>query len=435
MDGDPITNIRSRQEHSFDSGSHPALYGVLMAASIDHRHLRSALEFALLMANEGQKLKPPMKFPAGLRPFMKQQRVPTASLPALRRVVEGDDDFRQRLGRGAVPELVDAVGMVWLQRPDGWQAQIDELVANVDAAAAEADLATQLRRSEKRREAAASVAARAQAEVVALAQSVGQRDLVIEGLRSDVVKLRDEIATMRTELIDVRNELRHSRDREAAAVSRVAAAEVAMRDAQHAQHDAEHVRDDVLSHRADEVADRSELGRLAATAEALAAQLAALSASTEVGAARRPAERRALSLPGGVLGSSATAAEFLLRSGASVLIDGYNVAKLAWPKLDLAGQRVVLLDVIENMARRFGSDITVVFDGADVIGATADGRRVVRVMYSPAGVTADDVIRDEVRRLPNTRPVVVVTSDQEIVRDVRAMGANTMFSDQLLSLA
>jgi predicted RNA-binding protein with PIN domain len=405
-----------------------------MALTVDHRHLRSALEFAVLMANEGQKLKPPMKFPAALRPFMKQQRVPTVALPGLRRVVEGDVDFRQRLGRAAVPELVDDIGLLWLQRPDGWETRIDELVARIEAAAIETDLTTQLRRSEKRREAAASVTARSQAEIVALAQAVAQRDGVIEALGTDVVKLREELNTMKAELIDVRNELRHARDREAAAVSRLAAAESAMREAQLAQHDAEHVRDDVLSHRAREVADRSELARAAASAEALAAQLAALSAGTGTGSARRPPERRALSLPGGVLGSSSAAAEFLLRSGASVLIDGYNVAKLAWPKLDLAGQRVVLLDVVENLARRFGCDITVVFDGADVIGSTADGRRVVRVMYSPSGVTADDVIRDEVRRLPQTRPVVVVTSDQEIIRDVRALGANTLFSDQLLSL-
>jgi predicted RNA-binding protein with PIN domain len=44
------------------------------------------------------------------------------------------------------------------------------------------------------------------------------------------------------------------------------------------------------------------------------------------------------------------------------------------------------------------------------------------------------VIRDEVRRLPATRQVVVVTNDQQIVRDVRAMGANTISSDQLLAL-
>src|SRR5690606_137441 len=176
-----------------------------------------------------------------------------------------------------------------------------------------------------------------------------------------------------------------------------------------------------------------ELARLAATAQALAEQLAAL-ASPPPSGRPAPARRKALPLPGGVMGDSDAAGEYLLRSGASVLVDGYDVAKLAWPDLDLAGQRIVLLDAVENLAKRYGSDVTVVFDGADVTGATADGRRVIRVVYSPDDVIADDVIRDEVRRLPASRPVVVVTNDQAIVRDVRAMGANTMTSDQLLSL-
>ncbi|NNE12623.1 MAG: RNA-binding protein, partial [Ilumatobacter sp.] len=143
--------------------------------------------------------------------------------------------------------------------------------------------------------------------------------------------------------------------------------------------------------------------------------------------------RRALPIPGGVLGDSEAATEYLLRSGGSVLVDGYNVAKLGWPGLELERQRAVLLDALENLVRRLGCDLTVVFDGADVVGATADRRRVVRVVYSPAGVLADDVIRDEVDRLPAARPVVVVTNDRQIVTDVRAKGANTLSSDQLLT--
>jgi rRNA-processing protein FCF1 len=44
------------------------------------------------------------------------------------------------------------------------------------------------------------------------------------------------------------------------------------------------------------------------------------------------------------------------------------------------------------------------------------------------------VIRDEVRRLPASRQVVVATNDRQIVKDVRAMGANTIASDQLIEL-
>jgi len=48
-------------------------------------------------------------------------------------------------------------------------------------------------------------------------------------------------------------------------------------------------------------------------------------------------------------------------------------------------------------------------------------------------VIADDVIRDEVRRLPAGRAVVVVTNDAEIIADVRALGANTLPSNALLA--
>ncbi|MCB0967131.1 MAG: NYN domain-containing protein [Ilumatobacter sp.] len=404
-----------------------------MERHLEPRHLRSAVEYAVLIAREGQKIKPPLAYPAPLKRYFDAERIPSSVLASLVRAVEGDDEFRTRIARGAVPELVDEIGRLWLARPDGWADDVARLAAAADAEAEEATAAKALKRAEKRRAAAEQVATRARAEIVVLAESVTERDEVIEGLRSDAVKLRDEIDMLRAELIDTRNEARHARDREAAAVSKLADAEAARTAAVAAQGSAEHVRDEVLADRAALAAERSELARLAAHAESLAAQLAALAAPPTAG---KPATvaRKPLPLPGGVMGDSEAAGEYLLRSGASVLIDGYNVAKLAWPKLDLAGQRIVLLDAVENLARRYGSDITVVFDGADVVGASSDRRRVARVVYSPDDVIADDVIRDEVDRLPPTRQVVVVTNDQEIVRDVRAMGANTISSDQLIRL-
>ena len=400
---------------------------------VEPRHLRSAVEYAVLMAQEGQKLKPPLAYPAPLKRYFNTDRLPTAVLASLARAIEGDDTFRKKIARGAVPELVDELGRAWLQRPAGWVDDVTRLAAEADAAAEEATAAKALKRAEKRRAAAEQATARARAEVVVLEGSVAERNEAIEGLRSDVVKLRDEIDEIRAELIDTRNEARHARDREAAAVAKLADAEAARSAAVEAKGSAETVRDEVLADRAALAAERSELARLAAHAESLAAQLAALAAPPTAGKSTVVA-RKPLPMPGGILGDSEAAAEYLLRSGASVLIDGYNVAKLAWPKLDLEGQRVVLLDAVENLARRYGSDITVVFDGADVVGATADQRRVARVVYSPAEVIADDVIRDEVGRLPPTRQVVVVTNDQAIVRDVRGMGANTLSSDQFLAL-
>lgn len=400
---------------------------------LEVRHLRSALEYAVLLAQEGQKLKPPLPFPSGLKKYMKMTRIPAASLPALQRVVESDDQFRSRIAKGAVPELVDEIGRVWLERGEGWESELRRLVATAEQAEADADAARLLKRAEKRREAAEQATLRARAELVVLAEQIAERDETIEGLRADAVKLSDEVEALRSELVDVRLEARHARDREQAAAAKLEAAEAARVAAVAAQGTAEGVRDEVLADRAVLAAERSELARLAASAESLATQLASLASPPQSGR-HVPVRRKALPLPGGVMGDSEAAAEYLLRSGASVLVDGYNVAKLAWPGLDLTGQRVVLLDAVENLVKRYGSDVTVVFDGADVVGAAADGRRIVRVVFSPDGVIADDVIRDEVRRLPATRQVVVVTNDRQIVQDVRAMGANTMSSDQLLTL-
>jgi predicted RNA-binding protein with PIN domain len=401
--------------------------------TLDPRYLRSAVEFAVMMAQEGQKFRPPLAYPAALKRHLTSSRIPSAALSSLVRAIDKDDDFRRKIAVGALPELVDEIGRLWLERPDRWLDEALRLAAGVDAEAEAADAAKQLKRAEKRRLAAEQAAARSRAEIVTLRDAVGERDDVIQGLRTDLVKLRDEVAELKADLVDTRNEARHARDRERAASTKLAEVDAARAAAQHAQGRAESVRDNVLADRAALAAERSELARLAAQAESLAAQLTALATPPTAG---RPAPvvRKALPMPGGVMSDSDTAAEYLLRSGASVLIDGYNVAKLAWPKLDLQGQRVVLLDAVENLARRYGSDMTVVFDGADVVGANTDQRRVIRVMYSPDDVIADDVIRDEVDRLPSTRQVVVVTNDREIVRDVKSMGANTISSDQLLAL-
>ena len=128
-------------------------------------------------------------------------------------------------------------------------------------------------------------------------------------------------------------------------------------------------------------------------------------------------------------------AEFLVRAkGIIVLVDGYNVAKLGWPALSLEQQRDRLVDGCETLARMWGSNVHIVFDGADVVGAHTSKRSVVRVSWSPAGVIADDVLRAEVKALDPARPVVVVTNDRAVLDDVRAMGANTVSSDAFLEL-
>ena len=83
-------------------------------SEVEHRHLRSALEFAVLIAAEGQKRRPPLDFPKELKPFLAAHRISTTALGRIRRIIEDDDAFRSALAGGALPELVDDVGRLWL---------------------------------------------------------------------------------------------------------------------------------------------------------------------------------------------------------------------------------------------------------------------------------------------------------------------------------
>ncbi len=420
--------------------------------SIEHRHLRSALEYAVLMAEETQKRKPPMPVPNALRAFFGKPRIPSGALGRLRRAIETDDVFRTRIAAGALPELVDDVGRLWLQRPAGWVAEAERLIAESERTIAEADAITSLRRAEKRRLAAEEAAVRSLAEIARLTAILDEHQDEVDRLRADLTKADDLLAETRAELIDVRNEVRHSRDREAAAAARLAAV-VSERDALAAS--APNVPVPLAT---DDLPSDSELQALRDLADASVRAAADASrrltdmlerreqraadraaAPTATGPSRSTARRQTgrrqpIALPGGIIASSSEAASFLARSGAAMIVDGYNVALLGWPNLALGASRSALVEAMENLARRFGTEVTTVFDGADVVGAHAERRRLTRVVFSPPGVIADDVIRDEMARLPPDRHIVVVTNDAEVVRDARAAGCNVVSSNALLAV-
>ncbi len=412
-------------------------------SEVEHRHLRSALEFAVLIATEGQKRRPPLDFPKELKPFLAKQRIPATSLGRIRRIIEGDDTFRSALAGGALPELVDDVGRLWLVGQAGWEQRAEEFLAAEESEMQTKDLERDLRRADKRRRAAEQAAARIQAEVLVRDQTIAVRDAELDDLRADVTKATEALAEVRTELIDTRNELRHTRDREAAAIRRADAASTAAAAAPRVGGDnrAEVVRGAVEAAEAARVAAdvRARIDEALRASRAFVSEMERLSAadveptqSTAPSNTRRRS-RSPLALPGGVISTSAQAAEHLVRADAAILIDGYNVAKLGWPGRPLVEQRDALVERTENLARRHGADVTIVFDGDSVVGAHAPRHRTVRIVFSPAGVTADDVIRGQVARLPADRAVVVVTNDREIVADVRRAGANVVPSNAYMA--
>lgn len=118
--------------------------------------------------------------------------------------------------------------------------------------------------------------------------------------------------------------------------------------------------------------------------------------------------------------------------GAHLIVDGYNVTKTGYPDLSLAEQRDRLIRGLAALAARMSVEVTVVFDGAAVTTARPPGRGI-RVLFSPPGVIADDVIRDLVRAEPAGRVLIVVSSDRQIVEAVSRDGARTAASTVLLA--
>ena len=97
--------------------------------------------------------------------------------------------------------------------------------------------------------------------------------------------------------------------------------------------------------------------------------------------------------------------------GAHLIVDGYNVTKTGFPELMLSDQRDRLIRSLAALAARTSAEVTVVFDGAAVATSRPAGRGI-RVLFSPPGVLADDVIRDLVRAEPVGRVLIVVSSDR-----------------------
>jgi predicted RNA-binding protein with PIN domain len=345
---------------------------------------------------------------------------------------------------GVVPaaaDPVDAAAVAYLLRPSGWE----DLVASVGAALAGDG-------------ASSSGAASRQ-----LDQLRRQLDSATESLKETRGRHREQVATLKAENTDLRHKLGDARTR--------------ARSADAAAQDARTLADE-LGAAAAVAANRhdAELRRLRARVEDLERELAAVRqterAERGTGALRArllldtlldtaQGLRRELALPA-VEGSPADAVEAHVaeqgsrtgsghRSLASddpamleqllglprvhMIVDGYNVSKTAWPELSLERQRDRLLAGLAPLVARSGAEVTVVFDAAESTERPVVNRpRGVRVLYSREGVIADDVIRELVAAEPQGRPLVVVSSDNEVTRDVVRAGARAVAAGALTRL-
>ena len=384
--------------------------------------IRPALEYVIEFVRQGRVRDSQFRYPAHLRQLLSRPRLLKSDLRRIRKAVEGDDEFRAALST-SLGDDADLITRLWINQPDGWEdlvlAEIEERSRSEESA----DAAAALVREQRRR-----IAAEQRAESAERAREEHQHHLA--ALESEVAELRAQLSVSETHqseleatVRDLRQDLRHTNDKLTAAQRRLEQASEAEDASTEAQRHAEIVRDRALEDRRTALADLSDIAGILHDLRDVGNRLEAVLPQPESAASRLP-----IPTPGRLNGNPLGMTIHLLKSSATVIIDGYNVTKSAWPQYSLAEQRERLVASTDTITARFGTHFLVVFDGADIPGAHRQTRSVNRVVYSPEGVTADDVIRDEVRRIPPHRSVVVVTDDREIQRDVRIDGANIVSS-------
>jgi hypothetical protein len=343
---------------------------------------RAALDFAVTWA--ASQPAPP----AALRAFVRAPRLTPRQLAAVRAALDADPSLRRTVADAAASTgLVDGDAVAWLR--------------------------------------SAPTARPATATVRAAERAAQQR----------IDRLRAEVDALRRQLDDANGQLRrerraHGDTRDQLDELRAAVAAADRRRGDEARR--------WLDQQAALEQRISELDRaLDSALEAAASQPGAerFEAQPEVRDVKRApvgARRRPAPVPKGIAANSAEGVRFLLQlPGAAVFIDGYNVSMSRWPALAIARQREALIGVCADLAHRWGTAISLVFDGDDhVVGP---GHRTVRVLFSATGETADDVIRRQVAAVPATRQVVVVTSDQAVAADMRAAGAHVVASEAFLA--
>ena len=106
------------------------------------------------------------------------------------------------------------------------------------------------------------------------------------------------------------------------------------------------------------------------------------------------------------------------------LIDGHNLIG-QMPDLSLADpdDEQKLVELLRAYLVRVDKTGTVVFDQGLPGGAARWSNNVLEVRFAPAPKTADDVIRERLRRDRNPRGLVVVTADRELAQAAMQAGA------------
>lgn len=117
------------------------------------------------------------------------------------------------------------------------------------------------------------------------------------------------------------------------------------------------------------------------------------------------------------------------------LIDGHNlIGRMPGMSLADPDDEAELVRRVRLYCRRHRRRATIVFD-AGVVGGTSRtlSSPEVEVIFAPAGHSADAVISQRLRKSRDPRGWLVVSSDREIQRIAREVGARVISSEEFVA--
>ena len=117
------------------------------------------------------------------------------------------------------------------------------------------------------------------------------------------------------------------------------------------------------------------------------------------------------------------------------LIDGHNLIPKLGLRLDSIDDEMQLVAILQEFCRIERRQVEVYFDGAPATQAGARRLGPVTAQFVRLGTTADDAIRNRLRRLgKSAKNWTVVSSDRQVQAEARAAHAEVVSSEIFAAL-
>lgn len=117
------------------------------------------------------------------------------------------------------------------------------------------------------------------------------------------------------------------------------------------------------------------------------------------------------------------------------MIDGHNlIGSLPDISLDDPNDEALLVQKLAGFAARTGKKCVVVFDYGLPGGNSRMSSRSVQVVFASARSTADRVMMERIRKVPDAINWTVVSSDRDVMAVARSCRMNTLHSDDFAAL-